>query len=104
MTRHCRPLWLTYRARLGRRDLLEERLFPHLPAVAASIPVAHWVEFKHEALDKAVPFLWFDDSLEPEDQVWLANHKLRDRFIQMPAHGKDNPVEMLEIVRRMITE
>ena len=43
---NCQPYWLSMRSRLGKTSALEERLFPNLPAIAATIPVAycstHW--------------------------------------------------------------
>ena len=54
---HCEPYWLSYRTHQGNIQPLEERLFPHLPPVARSIPAAYWDTWKHEAVDPmaAVP-------------------------------------------------
>jgi hypothetical protein len=99
---HCNPLWLSYRARLGRTKALEDRLFPHLPACARRIPPAHWDAFKHEGIDIRRPFVWFDDDPEERDLTWLKrNHRL-DCFVQMEPSSPYNPIQMLsEIKSRM---
>lgn len=99
---HCNPLWLSYRARLGRTHALEERLFPHLPACARRIPPAHWDAFKHEGIDIRRPFVWFDDDPEERDLTWLARNHRRESFVQMQPDYPHNPARMLaEVKRRM---
>ena len=99
---HCEPYWLTYRARLGRVDRLEERLFPHLPPSARSIPVAYWDDSKHEAFDPARRFVWFDDDPDPEALEWLAQQNLAHALIRTRTSGRDNPLRMLEALKRLI--
>jgi hypothetical protein len=97
---HCEPYWLTYRARLGRRDLLEERLFPHLPDIARMIPVAHWDDSKHEAFDPAREFVWFDDDPDAKALKWLRARGLSHRLVRTRTTRADNPVRMLDWLRR----
>ncbi len=99
---NCEPYWLSARARLGRRESLETYILPHLPPCAAAVPVAYWNEFKHEALDPSVPFLWFDDYPEAEDITWLERHGRRDSLIDMVHTNPDNPARMLETVRQKL--
>jgi hypothetical protein len=96
---HCDPYWLSYRARLGCMERLEERLFPHLPDIARSIPAARWDEFKHEAIDPQSHFIWFEDGLEREDEEWLQRHDRLDAFVLVDHTNRDNPRLMLEEVR-----
>lgn len=101
VVRHCEPYWLTYRARLGRRDLLEERLFPHLPPVARKIPVAHWDKSKHEAFDARRRFVWFDDDPEPAALAWLRRRKLSHALVRTDMASPHNPLRMLEVLKRL---
>lgn len=101
VVRHCEPYWLTYRARLGRIDQLEGRLFPHLPPVARRIPVAWWDNSKHEAFDPARRFVWFDDDPEPEALEWLEQQQLTHALVRTRTSGRDNPLRMLETLRRL---
>ena len=96
---NCEPYWLSYRARLGSAAALEERLFPHLPAVARSIAPAYWDQFKHEAIDPGSHFVWFEDGLEEEDEAWLQRHDRRDAFVLVDRANRENPRVMLEEVR-----
>lgn len=96
---HCEPYWLSYRARSGSRERLEERLFPHLPEIARAIPPANWNEFKHEAIDPHVDFVWFEDGLEPEDEDWLQRHDRTSAFVFVDRTNRDNPYLMLAEVR-----
>ena len=96
---HCEPYWLSYRARLGSAASLEERLFPHLPDVARSIPPAHWDEFKHEAIDPCSEFVWFEDNLEDEDAAWLNQYDRRDAFVLVDRTNRDNPQVILREIR-----
>ncbi len=101
---NCEAFWLTYRARLGYRGALEEHIFPHLPRVAASIPVAYWDELKTEAIDPKRPFLWFDDSLEREEADWLESHGLTRNFIWTHPGRRDNPIHMVEELKRRLAQ
>jgi hypothetical protein len=96
---HCEPYWLSYRSRLGSALRLEERLFPHLPDVARSIPPANWDQFKHEAIDPRSDFVWFEDNLEDEDAAWLDQHGRRDAFVLVDRTNRDNPQVMLRELR-----
>jgi hypothetical protein len=99
--RHCEPYWLTYRARLGRRDLLEARLFPHLPPVAREIAVAHWDKSKHEAFDPQRRFVWFDDDPEPQALAWLRRRKLSHALVRTDMASPDNPLRMLDVLKHL---
>jgi hypothetical protein len=101
VVRHCEPYWLTYRARLGRRDMLESHLFPHLPAVAQKIPVAHWDKSKHEAFVPDGRFVWFDDDPEPPAVQWLHRRKLSHALVRTDRHSRQNPARMLEVLKRL---
>lgn len=101
---HCEPYWLSFRARLGKRDSLETYILPHLPKCAASIPVAYWDEFKHEALESTVPFVWFDDYPEPEDLAWLSRHGIGDSLVQMDRKCPDNARIMLETLKLRLAD
>lgn len=96
---HCDPYWLSYRAKRGITRHLEERLFPHLPEVARRIPTAYWDRAKHEAVDPSLPFVWFEDDLDPEDLAWLEANRCLDRFVAVDATERLNPVLMLREVR-----
>lgn len=98
----CEPYWLSFRARLGKREALETYILPHIPTCAARIPVAYWDQFKHEALDPAHPFVWFDDDPEAEDLAWLAEHGVADSLVVMDRTRHDNPRRMLELLRRRL--
>lgn len=97
---HCEPYSLSYRARLGRTDALEQRLFPHLPELARQIPPAYWDHHKHEALDPSRPFLWFDDDPEDEDLTWLQQNNRRDALVRMDAYAPTNPIIILQTLKR----
>lgn len=99
---HCEPYWLSYRARLGKRDMLEAEILPHLPPIAEKIDIAYWDQFKHEGLATDRPFIWFDDYLEPEDDGWLRAKGLRDNLLMMDCKGRDNPIIMLEALKRSL--
>jgi len=100
---HCEPYWLSYRARLGKRDILESRILPYLPDIARHVPIAYWDDFKHEGLTTERPFLWFDDYLEPEDAHWLRQNNLRDSLVRVESTQKDNPLLMLEALRQRLS-
>lgn len=99
---HCEPYWLSYRARLGRTDSLEQRLFPDLPELARQIPPAYWDRHKHEALDPSRPFLWFDDDPEDEDLTWLQQNDRQAALIRMDAYTPTNPIAILQTLKRML--
>jgi hypothetical protein len=96
---NCEPFWLSYRARLGSAQRLEERLFPYLPHVARSIPPAYWDQFKHEGVDLQSDFVWFEDDLEPEDAAWLQRHDRLAAFVRVDRTNRDNPRLMMREVR-----
>ncbi len=96
----CEPYWLSYRARLGRRDILETYILPHLPPIAREIGIARWDKFKHEGLITDRPFLWFDDYPEPEDEEWLRARNLSDCLVKMEHTGKDNPIRILRALKQ----
>ena len=99
---HCEPYWLSYRARLGRRDILESRIFPHLPPIAKQVGIVYWGDFKHEGIVSGRNFLWFDDYLEPEDMQWLAENGLRDRLVMVDSQGRDNPKRILAVLQQRL--
>lgn len=96
---HCEPYWLSYRARLGKRDILDAHILPHLPPIAKEVGIAHWDEFKHEALPTDQPFLWFDDYPEPEDEAWLRQQGFQENLIRVDCYEKESPRIMLETLR-----
>jgi hypothetical protein len=96
---HCKPYWLSYRARLGQTAQLEKRLFPHLPEVARQIEPAHWDAFKHEGLDLKQPFVWFDDDPEERDLAWLKRHDRLDCLVRMDPSEPKNPARILAEVK-----
>ena len=98
VTQHCEPYWLSFRSRLGRTEPLEERLFPHLPQVAATIPAAYWEKSKCEAFDTSAPFVWFDDDPEPGDEQWLSERGLSSSLVRVDHEQVDKPAHMLRIV------
>lgn len=99
---HCEPYWLSYRARLGRRDILETRIYPHLPPIAEQVGIAYWDNFKHEGIDPDRHFLWFDDYLEEEDAQWLVDNGLRDHLVMVDSKCRDNPKQMLALLKQRI--
>jgi hypothetical protein len=101
---HCNPLWLSYRARLGRTHALETRLFPYLPACARRIPPAHWDAFKHEGIDIRQPFVWFDDDPEERDLTWLARHHRLDSLVRLEATNPHNPAHILAELRQRMEQ
>lgn len=96
---NCNPLWLSYRARLGRTHALEARLFPHLPAVARQIPPAYWDEDKYEGLDLRQPFVWFDDDPGEQDLLWLERSHRLGSFVQMEPSNPHNPARILAEIK-----
>ncbi len=96
---HCEPYWLSYRTRLGAIKALEERLYPHIPEIARSIPAANWKTFKHEAIAPGSPFVWFDDDIEPEDVAWLTSKGHLEAHVLMDATNRSNPLIMLREVK-----
>lgn len=99
---HCKPYWLTNRARLGSSAALAARLFPHLPACARRILPTYWDNYKYEGVDLAQPFVWFDDDPEDEDLDWLECQNRLDSFVRMDPANRQNPRRILaEIKTRM---
>ena len=99
VVQRCEPYWLSYRTIRGATHVLEGRLYPHLPPIAQSIPVAYWDQFKHEAIDPALPFVWFDDYLEAEDRAWLATTDSLAAYVATDRTNRDNPALMLAEVK-----
>ena len=104
VVQHCQPYWLSYPSRLGQTTALEARLFPHLPEVAATIPAACWRSLKSDAIDPAIPFLWFDDDVDSEDERWLVQNSLGANLIRVDHERRDNPAIMLECVKNRLAE
>jgi len=102
VSEHCEPYWLSLRSRLGRTAALEERLFPHLPAIASTIPAAYWETTKSEAFDPGVPFVWFDDDPEPRDEQWLEQHGLISSLVRVDHEQTDKPKQMLNVVKQRL--
>lgn len=100
---HCQPYWLSYRARLGQRDILERRILPYLPAVADKIELAFWDEFKHEGLPLDTSFVWFDDDLEVEDAEWLIKHNVSDNHFRVDHRESRNPIIILKEIQRRLS-
>ena len=100
---NCEPRWLSYRTRLGSLKALEERLLPHLPAIARRIPAADWNKFKYEAIDPASRFLWFEDDLEAEDLTWLEEQGCLDSLVRVDPTNRQNPFLMLRELKARMT-
>ena len=101
---HCEPYWLSYRTHQGAIQPLEERLFPHLPSVARSIPAAYWDEWKTDAIGETAPFLWFEDGLERECDAWLRQRGLEANFFEVDPACCDNPRLMLQHLKQRLHE
>lgn len=99
---HCEPYWLSYRTHLGNLQPLEERLFPHLPPIARSIPAAYWDTWKSEAIDEAIPFVWFEDGLERECEAWLRDRGLESSYFEVDRSCRENPRLMLAHLRERL--
>ena len=94
--------WLSYRARLGKRDILEHLILPHLPDSAKSIDIAHWENNKFEGLTTERPFVWFDDYPEPEDLAWLEKNNLRESLVIVNQYHRDKPQHMRRVLEQRI--
>jgi hypothetical protein len=82
---------------------LEERLYPHLPAIARSIPAANWNTFKHEAISPESAFVWFDDDFEPEDIAWLASLGHLGAHVRLDSTNRHNPlIRLKEVKSRLV--
>ena len=99
---HCEPYWLSYRTYQGDLEALEERLLPHLPAVARKIPAANWDTWKSEAIDPAVPFVWFEDGLEDECELWLRSRGLLTSYFEVDPGCHNNPRLMLAHLKQRL--
>lgn len=99
---HCDVYWLSYRARLGKRENLERHVLPHLPEIARSIDIAHWNHYKFEGLTTERPFIWFDDYPEPEDLAWLRKNGLEESLIIVDQYQRDKPRRMLSVLEQRI--
>ena len=101
---HCEPYWLSYRTHQGNLAPLEARLLPYLPPIARSIPAAYWDNWKTEAIDQTIPFLWFEDGLERECEAWLRSRGLEANHYEVDRNCPNNPRLMLTRLKQRLDQ